>query len=83
MKYRSKPVVKEAFKWMHDEVPEWWRDAEGIKINVYTGSAFIPTLEGIIHEAKPGDYIIKGLHGELYPCKPDIFEKSYDPIGDE
>lgn len=72
MKYRKKPVVIEAFKYLTDEVPEWWKRAEGITINLNTRSAFIPTLEGT-HEAKPGDYIIlevldflrlqmKGLH---------------------
>ncbi len=35
------------------------------------------------HIAEPGDWIIKGVHGELYPCKPDIFEKTYDPMPDE
>ena len=39
----------------------------------------IETLEGT-HIALPGDYIIRGIKGELYPCKPDIFEKTYDPI---
>jgi len=38
---------------------------------------FIKTLEGI-HHASVGDYIIQGVNGELYPCKPDIFEKTYD-----
>jgi hypothetical protein len=40
-------------------------------------SLFIETLEGI-HEAKVGDYIIKGIQGETYPCKPDIFESTYE-----
>ncbi len=40
-------------------------------------SLYVDTLEGR-HEAKPGDYIIKGIKGEFYPCKPDIFLKSYD-----
>ena len=42
-------------------------------------SLVIHTLEGD-HHANPGDYIIKGVHGEFYPCKPDIFEKTYDII---
>ena len=42
-------------------------------------SLVIHTLEGD-HHANPGDYIIKGIHGEFYPCKPDIFEKTYDII---
>jgi len=41
----------------------------------------IPTLEGD-HIARHGDFIIKGVHGEFYPCKPDIFEATYDPIGE-
>lgn len=39
----------------------------------------IETLEGTKH-ASPGDYIITGVNGEKYPCKPDIFEKTYEPI---
>ena len=38
----------------------------------------IPTLEGVMH-AEAGDWIITGVHGEQYPCKPDIFEKTYEP----
>ena len=39
----------------------------------------IKTLEGI-HYALPGDYIIRGIKGEVYPCKPDIFKQTYEPI---
>ena len=39
----------------------------------------IPTLEGDM-EARPGDWIIKGVAGEFYPCKPDIFEQTYEPV---
>ena len=39
----------------------------------------IPTLEGPLRAA-PGDWIITGLRGEQYPCKPDIFEKTYEPV---
>lgn len=77
-KFRKKPVVVEAFKWQTDVVPDWWRARGDIKINVQTGSAFIPTLEGT-HEARVGDYIIQGVQGEIYPCKPDIFEATYEP----
>ena len=38
----------------------------------------IKTLEGVMH-ASPGDWIIRGVNGELYPCKPDIFAKTYEP----
>lgn len=77
MKYRKKPVVIEAFQWMADVVPDWWREAKGLEVDVSTGSVFIPTLEGV-HEARPGDFIIKGVKGELYPCKPDIFRMTYE-----
>ena len=80
MKYRKKPVVIEAFQWFVYEVPDWWTEASGkFNIIVDTGSVFIPTLEGT-HEAKPNDFIIKGVKGELYPCKPDIFELTYEKV---
>jgi len=81
MKYRKKPVVIEAFKWQTDQVPKWWKEAKGILIDLETGSAIIPTLEGE-HEARVGDYIIQGVKGELYPCKPDIFEMTYEKVED-
>jgi len=48
-------------------------------IDAEFGSVFISTLEGT-HEAKRGDWIIKGIKGELYPCKPDIFEATYEAV---
>ena len=41
----------------------------------------IETLEGVMH-TEPGDWIITGVNGERYPCKPDIFEKTYEPVPD-
>ena len=41
----------------------------------------IETLEGVMH-AEPGDWIITGVNGERYPCKPDIFENTYEPVPD-
>lgn len=41
----------------------------------------LETLEGVMH-AEPGDWIITGVNGERYPCKPDIFEKTYEPVPD-
>jgi len=78
-KYRKLPVVIEAFKWLTDETPTWWRNLKGTTLDVNTGSAFIQTLEGTM-EAKEGDYIIRGVAGEVYPCKPDIFEKTYEKV---
>ena len=80
--YRKKPVVIEAFKLGVDNMPDWFMDkvtANDIYLFNCVGrtSAQIHTLEGW-HEAGHGDYIIKGVKGELYPCKPDIFEMTYE-----
>ena len=79
MKYRKKQVIVEAFRWTIDKVPEWWIENKNTMIEVSTGSAFIATLEGTM-EARIGDYIIRGIRGEIYPCKPDIFEATYEPV---
>ena len=85
MKYRKKPVVIEAFRWncdyTHADAPGWITEA--IKFNkIYFdafGGMFIRTPEGD-HCAREGDYIIQGIKGELYPCKPDIFEMTYEIV---
>lgn len=88
MKYRKKPVEVEAFKLTggidQTEDPEWIEEAikDGVVSFREEGSPkvhmLIDTLEGVM-TAQVGDYIIKGVHGELYPCKPDIFEETYEP----
>ena len=81
-KFRKIPIIVEAFKWTGDqeqiEDPEWIIEA------LKSGCAFfkfkrffIKTLEGNM-EVSQGDYIIRGVKGEIYPCKPDIFEMSYE-----
>lgn len=77
MKFRKKPVVVEAFQWTIDEVPDWWRARTDIQIEVDSCTALIPTLEGVMR-ASPMDFIIQGVKGEIYPCKPDIFEATYE-----
>jgi hypothetical protein len=80
MRFRKKPVVIEAFQWMKDEVPEWWEEErKNTRIEVQTGTLFIKTLEGVM-AACPGDWIIKGVKGEIYPCKPEIFEATYEAV---
>lgn len=77
-KYRKKQVEIEAVQWTGDNLAEL-RKMDGFN-SVHTcfgGRLNIKTLEGIIH-ASVGDYIIKGVQGEFYPCKPDIFEQTYD-----
>lgn len=76
MKYRKKPVVIDAVCWTGDK-----RTIEEFVNNgcyyYGRGELYISTLEGG-HKANLGDYIIKGIAGEFYPCKPDIFEKTYE-----
>ena len=80
-KYRKKPVVIEAFKWLTDEVPQWWTNISGeFVMDVTQGHVFIKTLEGTMR-AEPGDFIIQGVKGEIYACKPDIFEATYELVG--
>ena len=82
-RYRKKPVVIEAFKWTGDYIGnegESWM-IEAIRAgNVWLGGGCmrIKTLEGVMN-ASAGDWIIKGVKGEIYPCKPDIFEATYEP----
>lgn len=79
MKYRKKPVIVEAFRWTVDQVPQWWRDRTDISIDIPTTDALIPTIEGVMR-VQPGDMIIQGVKGEIYPCKSDIFEMTYEPV---
>jgi hypothetical protein len=59
---------------------ERWYMRRTDKPAIYQGDKFIiPTLEGEM-TASPGDWIICGVNGEMYPCKPDIFEKTYEPV---
>lgn len=75
MKFRKKPVVIEAWQFTVDNLPSIpeWINQDGLAGE----SLFIDTLEGTMR-ADTGDWIIKGVNGEVYPCKPDIFEKTYE-----
>lgn len=88
MEYRKKPVVIEAVQFLgfdntnnFSERPEWLIKAiykdETVKLFGEPNELTIETLEGPIY-ADIGDYIIRGIQGEIYPCKPDIFEVTYD-----
>lgn len=77
MRYRKKPVVVEAVRWTGENLKELSRFMG--TYNVAHGRIQISTLEGVM-EASAGDYVIKGVQGEFYPCKPDIFEATYEPV---
>lgn len=93
MKYRKKPVAIEAIQWdglnleeikafvgeslKYDVIDTAWEVGKGaphVNMKIYT-------LEGDMEVSK-GDFIIKGVNGEFYPCKPDIFEKTYGAVVD-
>lgn len=82
-KYRKKPIVIEAIQW-----DGTWESVPGIKefssdifertdLDFKRSYLYVKTLEGE-HVVSPGDYIIKGIAGEFYPCKPNIFEATYE-----
>ena len=90
-KYRKKPVVIEAMRFTKGSTP-----GLGMEIAAWCGGRFntdvkpsdhtdvsytisIPTLEGVM-TASEGDWIVRGVHGEFYPCKPDIFEATYEEV---
>ena len=77
-KYRKKPVVIEAIQWTGKNSLDI-RKLAGPDVSFFNGQVYIKTLEGT-HHASVGDFIIKGVHGEFYPCKPDIFEKTYEYV---
>ena len=83
-KYRKKPIVIEAIKWTGENIKEIEGFCSKDHINFHPRGKYleIGTLEGWM-EATKGDYIIKGIEGEFYPCKPDIFHKTYDEVGEE
>jgi hypothetical protein len=85
--YRKRPVVVEAVQWAKlcgdADGPDWWHEARGFGQITVTQSplcANISTPEGVMR-ADPDDWIIRGVKGELYPCKPDIFAALYDRVG--
>jgi hypothetical protein len=77
---RKKPVVVDAVQLPITAAPAWLADAmDAEDAWLYTnGTADIRTLEGVMH-ADAGDWIIRGIKGEIYPCKPDVFAATYEP----
>ena len=89
MKYRKKPIVVEAIQWNGKNIEEVKNFAgKPLSYNIIYQfdhitryEVQIKTLEGNMRVCE-GDYIIKGVEGEFYPCKPSIFEKTYEMVGD-
>lgn len=75
--FRKRPVDVEAQQWFSNgHCPVWAQD----KVRELGDRFEVATLEGCM-TGIPGDWIIKGVKGEIYPCKPDIFEATYQPVG--
>lgn len=84
-KYIKKPVEVEAFIFAVDDTPEWFLektknsycefhyDSNGVR-------CILPTSEGSVMIIRAGDFVIKGVEGEIYPCESSIFEKTYDRV---
>lgn len=90
--FRKKPVVIDAWQWGSAyAMPEWLTVTRNVTLDKHCGAPppgqvwldgeylFIGTLEGP-HQANPGDWIIRGIEGEVYPCKPKIFEATYEAV---
>lgn len=77
-RFRKKPVIIEAIQWTGENREQvlafcpsaYWTSRDGM---------IVPTLEGN-HFANEGDWIIRGIKGEFYPCKPDVFAATYDQV---
>lgn len=93
MKFRKKPVVIEAVQWFKDgdhpavkQSSAFYHEIGPFSPGIINKSErkyrYIKTLEGNI-TVTPGDWIITGVNGEHYPCKPDIFEKTYEQVTDD
>lgn len=85
--FRKRPVEVEAIQFIgqpRDRWPEPFRSASEIEAHSLSNEGDTPalrirTLEGPMR-ADPGDWIIRGIKGEYYPCKPDIFDATYEPV---
>ena len=79
VRYRKKPVEIEAVRWTGENLEEIKDFAKGALVRRGPAGIAIDTLEGRMRADK-GDYIIKGIAGEFYPCKPDIFKATYEEV---
>ena len=75
--YRKKPIPVEAIQWF-EPGDERAIGAPVLSTPSTSGHPYIPTLEGPM-QVTPGDWIIRGVLGEFYPCKPDVFALTYEP----
>lgn len=83
-KFKSKPVVIEAWQWNGENATQWpkwlydWEHNNEV-CSLHAGNLLIPTLEGRVR-VSVGDWVIRGTEGELYPCKDSVFKTKYEPV---
>lgn len=78
--FRKKPVVIEAIQWTGENYAEVLPFiGTEVEVTGAMGALIIHTLEGPMR-AEPHDWVIRGIKGEFYPCKPDIFAATYEPV---
>jgi len=80
MKFRRKPAVIEAVQWNGENIKEILEFADSSFIDKDSYTLKIKTLEGT-WTAERGDWIMKDINDEFYPCKPDIFDETYETLG--
>jgi hypothetical protein len=78
-RYRKKPVEIEAVEWTGRNGAEIGRFLKGSEWREDGDDILLETLEGTM-AARPGDFILRGVEGEVYPCKPKIFEATYEAV---
>lgn len=81
-KYRKKPIEIDAMQWIKGKTDPFLIFMMSDDIDdmcMIDGELMIHTLEGLM-KVSDGDYVIKGIKGEIYPCKPDIFEQTYEKV---
>ena len=84
MKYVKKPIPVEAFCPAEEAWPEWFKSNDKVSVDIINGQTVISidTLEGTM-KCDIHDYIIQGVDGELYPCRRDIFLKTYEKFEED
>lgn len=82
-KYRKRPVVIEAWQWTtgadYSTAPQW---AQAVVSHWSPTHIQVTGNQGVV-QADPGDWLIKGVEGEVYPCKPSVFDATYEPVEEE
>ena len=82
MKYRKKPLCIDAIEWTGTNIDDLDQFMDHKAYSIIDDQLYIETIEGTLQASK-GDYVIRGIKGEYYPCKPDIFLETYEPVDND